>query len=92
MSRPDRRNGAVGEEVNPATVFENGLPPATPEEKTAWIALLEWRIEEYDPEIHPSPVWSEALDEVFDYQWLAFAVEQLDAEHASVFRKGVDTN
>lgn len=92
MSRAVPRKGAVGEEVNPTTVFENGLPPTTPEEKTAWIALLEWRIEEYDPEVHPSPVWSEAPGEVFNYQWLAFAVEQLDAEHASVFRKGVDTN
>jgi hypothetical protein len=82
----------VAEEVNPATVFENGLPPVRPEEKRAWIALLKWRIEEYDPEVHPSPVWSDALGEVFDHRWLAFAVEQLDAEHASVFRRGVDTN
>ena len=75
--------------MDPASVFENGLPPDTPEEKAAWIALLEWRIDEYDSQIHPSPVWSTTLGEVFDYDWLAFAVTQLDAEHAAVFRQGV---
>lgn len=89
MSRPRRRNGAAGEEVNPVSVFENGLPPVTPEEKAAWIALLEWRIDEYDPQEHPSPVWSNTPGEVFDYNWLAFAVTQLDAEHRAVFREGV---
>ena len=68
MSQPDSRNRAVDEEVNPATVFENGLPPVRPEEKRAWIALLEWRIEEYDPEEIPSH------DEVEE------TVERLEAE------------
>ena len=67
-----------------------GLPPVTPEEKAAWLALLKWRVDEYNPEIHPSPIWSDAPDEMFDREWLAFAVGQLDQEHADVFRLSVD--
>ena len=90
MSQPSRREGATREEVDPESVFENGLPPVTPEEKAAWIALLEWRVSEYDPEVHPSPVWSDASDVIFEYEWLAFAAERLDGEHAAVFRKGTN--
>lgn len=90
MSQAEQRRGAVGKEVDPVSVFENGLPPVTPEEKAAWIALLKWRIDEYDPERHPSPVWSDTMGEIFNYEWLSFAVTQLDAEHAAVFQTGAN--